>query len=294
MVNANKSCRNTSKLLGLSDSIRAALYRGRKLTPLELEELTFVLDMMLVGEIDENTASKAPTASQKITFSVIQNTRLDKLLAETIQVYENENNSARPRIAEVGLGSEVETVQSLQKQWRARFKSEYFALDQYRLDSLFSNALRDVLFSAIASDGLGIWSPTQPIAHELSEAEVSLHYTPGTLVPLSMCEILESEGPKAHRVCSWWLNIGCAHRDGIVGAAFQRPTKGRYGVAALPLLTGSEERLPDGRMEYCRRGKQHEMYYSLLTQVGQKTKVLRGFRLKSIYAPVAGLRYDGM
>lgn len=266
---------NVSKLLGLSDTIRAAISQGGTLTLLELEELAFVLDMMLVDEIDEKTAPKAPRpthASQNITFSVIQNTRLDKLLAEIIRVYEIESDSARPRIAEVGLGSEVEKVQSLQKHWRARFKSEYFALDQYRLDSLFSNALRDVVFSAIASDGLGTWSPKQSIVHELSEAEVSLRYTPGT----------------------WWLNIGCAHRDGIVGAASQKPTKGRYGVAALPLLTGSEERLADGRTEYYNHGKQHEMFYNLLTQVGQKTKVLRGFRLKSMYAPVAGLRYDGL
>lgn len=92
----------------------------------------------------------------------------------------------------------------------------------------------------------------------------------------------------------WWLNIGCAHRDGIVGAAFERPTKGRYGIAALPLLTGSEERLPDGKIEYSRLGTQHDMHYGLVSQVGQKMKVLRGFRLKSMYAPVAGLRYDGL
>ena len=179
----NESCRNVSKLLGLSDTIRAAISQGRTLTLLELEELAFVLDMMLVDEIDEKTASKAPRptyASQNITFSVIQNTRLDKLLTEIIRVYEIESDSARPRIAGVGLGSEVEKVQSLQKHWRARFKSEYFALDHYRLGSLFSNALRDVVFSAIASDGLGTWSPKQSIAHEISEAEVSLHYTPGT------------------------------------------------------------------------------------------------------------------
>lgn len=139
--------------------------------------------MMLLDEADDKTASKAPPtsqASQKITLSVIQNTRLDKLLAEIIHAYENESRPARTHIAEVGLGSEVEKVQSLQKHWRARFKSQYFALEQYRLDSLVSNALRDVLFSAIASDGLGIWSPKEPIANELSEAEVSLHYTPGT------------------------------------------------------------------------------------------------------------------
>lgn len=150
---------------------------------LELEELAFVLDMMLEGETDEKTPSEAPAtsqASQKITFSIIQNTRLDKLLAEIIHVYEIESSSARPPIPEVGLGSEVAKAQSLQRCWRARFKSKYFALDQYRLENLFRNALRDVLLSAIASDGLGIWSPKEPITQELSEAEVSLHYNPGT------------------------------------------------------------------------------------------------------------------
>lgn len=182
VASVNKLFRNALKLLALSDTIRAALSQRRKLTLLELEELAFVLDMMLLDEVDGKTASKAPATSltsQTITFSVIQNTRLDKLLADIIHVYEN-GSTARPLIAEMGLGSEVEKVQSLQKHWRTRFKSEYFALDQYRLDILFSNALRDVLFSAIASDGLGIWSPKEPLTYELSEAEVSLHYTPGT------------------------------------------------------------------------------------------------------------------
>lgn len=72
---------------------------------------------MLLDEADEKTASKAPPtsqASQKITLAVIQNTRLDKLLAEIIHAYENESSSARPHIAEVGLESEVEKAQSLQ------------------------------------------------------------------------------------------------------------------------------------------------------------------------------------
>ncbi|KAK7717636.1 hypothetical protein SLS64_003131 [Diaporthe eres] len=157
---------------------------------------------MLADEIDDKTPSKDPAttqASPKITFSTIQTARLDKLLGDIIYVFEIESSSARAPIADVGLGSEIEKVQSLQKHWRARFKSKYFALDQYRLEHLFSNALREVSFSAIASDGLGIWSPKDPITHQLSEAEV-----------------------------------------------------------------------------------------------GQKMKVLRGFRLKSMYAPVAGLRYDGL
>lgn len=152
-------------------------------TLIELEQLAFVLDMMLVDEIDNETVSKAQVtneANQNITLPTIQHTRLDKLLADIIHAYEIESSSARPPSSEVGLGSEIEKVQSLQKHWRARFKSEYFALDKYRLDDLFSHALRDISFSSIASGGLGIWSPKEPIAHELSEGEVRSHYIPGT------------------------------------------------------------------------------------------------------------------
>jgi hypothetical protein len=167
----------------LSDSIRAALYHCRKLTMLELEEFGFVLNMILVGEVNDKTAPRAPImcqGGQRITFSAIQDTRLDKLLADIIHVQENPRDPTTSRITEVGLGPKLGKVQSLQRYWRARFKSQYFALDKLRLNNLFSNALRDVLFSAAASDGLGIWAPNRPIAHELSEAEVSLHYTPGT------------------------------------------------------------------------------------------------------------------
>lgn len=93
---------------------------------------------------------------------------------------------------------------------------------------------------------------------------------------------------------SWWLNIACAHRDGIVGTAFQEATKGRYGNAALPLLTGMEEDFPDGKTVYIREGKAYEMHPSLISQCGQKIRILRGFRLKSMRQPRAGVRYDGL
>lgn len=92
----------------------------------------------------------------------------------------------------------------------------------------------------------------------------------------------------------WWLNLGCAHRDGIVGAAFERATKGRYGVAALALLTGREEDISEDKSVYVREGPANEMHNNLISQVGQNIRILRGFRLKSIYAPKAGVRYDGM
>lgn len=36
-----------SKLLDMSDTLRAALAKGRRLTPSELDDLNFVLDMMV-------------------------------------------------------------------------------------------------------------------------------------------------------------------------------------------------------------------------------------------------------
>lgn len=93
---------------------------------------------------------------------------------------------------------------------------------------------------------------------------------------------------------SWWLNIGCAHRDGIVGAAYEKATKGRYGIAALALLTGKEEDLPDGKTLYIREGAAADMHNTLISQVGQKIRILRGFRLKGMCQPKAGIRYDGL
>lgn len=98
---------------------------------------------------------------------------------------------------------------------------------------------------------------------------------------------------KSDLCASWWLNIGCCHRDGIVGAASERATKGRYGIAALPMLTGREEELPDGKVVYIKEGKAQDMHHNLISQVGQKVRILRGFRLKSMHTPKAGIRYDG-
>lgn len=93
---------------------------------------------------------------------------------------------------------------------------------------------------------------------------------------------------------SWWLNIGCAHRDGIVGAASEHATKGRYGIAALALLTGREEDLPDGKSTYIREGTAEDVHMNLISQVGRKIRILRGFRLQSMLTPAAGVRYDGL
>lgn len=160
---------NQRKLLGLSDTIRATLEGGKKLSLTELEDLNFVLDMMVVDEVD---------AAHKVTFEVIQNARLDKLLVDMIKAYEQVTTSVY--LHETGLGPEIETASSLQRYWQSRFKAEYFAIDQYRFERLVTGRLHDVSFSAVASDGLGVWVPK--VAIECSEVEGNMRFVPGEYV----------------------------------------------------------------------------------------------------------------
>jgi len=81
----------------------------------------------------------------------------------------------------------------------------------------------------------------------------------------------------------------------MVGSGLEKPTTGRYGIAVLPLLTGTEEINEDGKSKYTRKGKSRaDMHVSLLTRLGTKIRILRGYRLKSRNAPAGGLRYDGL
>ncbi|KAI6293723.1 hypothetical protein MCOR07_005857 [Pyricularia oryzae] len=105
----------------------------------------------------------------------------------------------------------------------------------------------------------------------------------------------EMEGTKQFTPGQWWLNIVCAHRDGIVGNTAPIPTKGQYGITVLPLLSGRERRLRDGHTVYQRESfSASDMHVSLMTQVGQQIRILRGCQLRSALAPIAGLRYDGL
>jgi hypothetical protein len=71
------------------------------------------------------------------------------------------------------------------------------------------------------------------------------------------------------------------------------PTKCKYGVCVLPLLSGREEIIEPGKVRYIRESERmKDMFVSLMSQTGKQIRVLRGHRLNSIYAPVAGIRYD--
>lgn len=62
----------------------------------------------------------------------------------------------------------------------------------------------------------------------------------------------------------------------------------------LPMFTGREDDEP--RIGFCRfikDGSEKDMHTSLMLSVGKTIKVLRSHTLKSKYAPIMGIRYDG-
>lgn len=162
---------NIPKLLGLSDTIRATLAQGKKLSFAEVEDLNFVLDMMVVDELDDDTA-------QRITFPAVQRARLDELLADMLRACERATTT-HGLVVETGLGSEVDAASRLQKHWQSRFQSEYAGTEKYRLDILRAESLQDVTFSAVASDGLGVWVPKEATNEEISVAEGNTQFIPG-------------------------------------------------------------------------------------------------------------------
>lgn len=89
--------------------------------------------------------------------------------------------------------------------------------------------------------------------------------------------------------------MACALRDGIVGSDFETTTTGPYGVTALTMLTGTEIKCPEpDTFKYVKRGNLKQIHLSLMRHTGKKIRVLRGFTLRSMYAPSAGIRYDGL
>lgn len=165
---------NVSKLLELSDTVRAALDDGEDLKPTELADLALVLGMMVSYEMDDAKLSKVERASHKIDILSIQRARLDKLLADMMRA---DDKAAKPgnKFAATGLWPEIEIARSLQKSWRERFKIEYLSLDRRRCDDLIAGGLCEMLFSS-KSGGREDWSQETV---GLSEKEGMTHFLPG-------------------------------------------------------------------------------------------------------------------
>ncbi|KAI8962498.1 hypothetical protein F5Y11DRAFT_347482 [Daldinia sp. FL1419] len=259
-------------LLELSDSVRANLRHYKSLGP-DTEKLCSFLEAALK---DEEQQWGHPT----LDIETIEHARLDKLLTEILQFVERMKGVPDPSMVTNAVTSTlplrfrviISHAKNLWRAWRRRFREQYFMMDQYRCAALVKGGrLKDVSFksTSLAYD-LGKWQTK--VGDPMSELEGNLQFDPG----------------------HWWLNITCAERDGMVASSLETPTKGRYGITTLPLLTGQEEWIRGNTYKYVRQGKSGDMHIALISQVGQQIRVLRGYKLRSILAPQAGVRYDGL
>lgn len=107
-------------LLALCDQCRKSLQEDKSLGT-RRNELIKVLRTAVKSECDG-----APTLS----FSTIDVARLDKLLAEIL------NAENHPSPLPVQFRADIQIAESLQRQWRARFRESYFGLDHKRYVSL--------------------------------------------------------------------------------------------------------------------------------------------------------------
>lgn len=86
--------------------------------------------------------------------------------------------------------------------------------------------------------------------------------------------------------------MACAYRHGMEGDSISNLKIN--GVRVLALLWGKEEPVNSEIVRYTREGSASDVVSSLLTQVGQPCHLLRGYKLRSPFSPVVGIRYDGM
>ncbi|KAK0623092.1 hypothetical protein B0T14DRAFT_564486 [Immersiella caudata] len=254
---------SSEKLLELSDSVRESIkLTGRFANSDKLgQELLLFLETAL-SEEDRGV----PT----ITYDTIKIAHLDHLLKDI------DHHAAKTGIHSAKTLERVKLASILLRKWQIRFGVHWFELDKRRtLDMMSNGGLRDVSFTPTPT------TEKTPAQHTWKFGETA--------------QTGDIEGNSQFRVGQWWLNIACAHRDGIVGSEMEKPTKGRYENSALPLLSGKEELVGDGEtVHYTRVGGPGDMHVGLMNQLGRPIRVLRGFKLMSSYAPSAGVRYDGL
>ncbi|PTD10688.1 hypothetical protein FCULG_00008033, partial [Fusarium culmorum] len=241
----------------MCDTVRTSLHEGRP-EP-RWEEVMGFLKAVLRDEGDGS-------GSHAIEIETIRNTHLDKLISDIINP-----RYRHPRVP-TRFAADIQLVERLERKWIERFRGPYFHIEEHRYRELSQKGrLRDVTPNLDAQDPEDRWQANN--GETLSEMEGNLEIEPG----------------------HWWLNLACAHRDGIVDSNREKPTKGKYGVAALPLLTGQEDiDYDDGAIRYVRQGRIADIHVSLISQVGATFRILRGYHLRSPFAPKAGIRYDGL
>jgi hypothetical protein len=91
------------------------------------------------------------------------------------------------------------------------------------------------------------------------------------------------------------LNPTCARRDSIIDNDKGDVTICPHGLPSIALTYGEEVPTDQENVtKYCHEGPIREMMIPLLAKLNKSIKVLRGYTLKSKFAPTTGIRYDGV
>lgn len=160
---------NRTKLLNLSDSVRARLRDGN-VSGLGGERLSSFLEAALTDE-----ERKHPT----LDFETIEYARLDKLLAELLQSADTIKPSDLTPELLLRFRVNVSQAKSLRRLWRRRFREQYFMMDQHRCAILVEGGrLKDVSFNSSLDYDLGKWQ-TKKLTGPVSEVEANLEFEPG-------------------------------------------------------------------------------------------------------------------
>lgn len=198
--------------------------------------------------------------SMRITLDTILACRLDKLLEDILEPLNRPHEGQGPR----DFVKLDKMACQLQKKWMARFGSAYFSLDEVRCEELRTvGRLRGLTFSVKGRPGWKI-TDTKVDCPCLAELETG----------------------------EWFINMASAYMHGMTGDSIENLKVNDTRV--LPMLWGKEENFGLNVFRYIRDGRSSDVVYSLLSHVGHRVHVLRGYRLRSKFAPVAGIRYDGV
>ena len=162
MKHATRAFLDKKSLLKLCDAVRANLQESKVMGPEGNHVMAFLGDVVK----DEYGGHEA------IEFETIRDARLDKLLADIIS---REN---RPIPTPTKVRADISITECLERQWRARFRQEYFDIDQKRYLALpTTDLLRDVTFDPQIEDERQLWRAN--IRDLPSAGEGNLQFEPG-------------------------------------------------------------------------------------------------------------------
>ncbi|KAH6850374.1 hypothetical protein B0I37DRAFT_413771 [Chaetomium sp. MPI-CAGE-AT-0009] len=167
-------------LLELSDSVRESLAKHGHFGP-DADVMSFFMKLAVLEETN---------GVQTLDFETIKLARLDKLVTDLTQCGEMPFTLA-PRFIH-----DTVTAEKLERMWRARLKSDYLMIDEIRANDL---AGRWRFKEGLPSDR-GTAAPELPAGSRPEPSD-------------------SAKGTARFKPGGWWLNLACAHLDGVVGSS---------------------------------------------------------------------------